>query len=65
MTRLHLLPLQVWQLDLLDTYSVRAFAKAFVNKYSKLDVLVNNAGVSEPGITKVTANSETVESVLY
>jgi NAD(P)-dependent dehydrogenase (short-subunit alcohol dehydrogenase family) len=51
--RLHILLLQVWQLDLLDTNSVRSFAKAFLNKYSKLDILVNNAGVSEPGITKV------------
>jgi NAD(P)-dependent dehydrogenase (short-subunit alcohol dehydrogenase family) len=32
-------------LDLGDKASVRAFAKAFGEKYGKLDVLVNNAGV--------------------
>jgi NADP-dependent 3-hydroxy acid dehydrogenase YdfG len=42
------------RLDLLDTNSVRSFAKAFKSKYNKLDRLINNAGVSEPGITKVS-----------
>jgi NADP-dependent 3-hydroxy acid dehydrogenase YdfG len=51
------------RLDLLDTNSVRSFAKAFKSKYNKLDRLINNAGVSEPGITEVTVTSETVHSV--
>jgi NADP-dependent 3-hydroxy acid dehydrogenase YdfG len=50
----HHLHTQVMRLDLLDTNSVRSFAKAFKSKYNKLDRLINNAGVSEPGITKVT-----------
>lgn len=36
---------QAMKLDLADLASVRAFAEAFAQRYSKLDVLVNNAGV--------------------
>jgi NAD(P)-dependent dehydrogenase (short-subunit alcohol dehydrogenase family) len=37
--------LDVMRLDLGDTASIRAFAEAFRSKYSRLDVLVNNAGL--------------------
>jgi len=36
------------KLDLGSLDSVRAFAKAFKEKYSKLDILINNAGVIFP-----------------
>ena len=32
-------------LDLADLDSVRAFAKAFAEKYDRLDALINNAGI--------------------
>jgi NAD(P)-dependent dehydrogenase (short-subunit alcohol dehydrogenase family) len=38
--------LQVMRLDLASLASVRAFAKEFTEKFSRLDVLVENAGVS-------------------
>ena len=56
--------IQVMRLDLLDTNSVRSFAKAFKSKYNKLDRLINNAGVSEPGITKVYHTS-TLENCTF
>ncbi|MBN1266726.1 MAG: SDR family NAD(P)-dependent oxidoreductase [Anaerolineales bacterium] len=34
-----------WSLDLADLFSVRAFAAGFRDKYSKLDLLFNNAGI--------------------
>lgn len=37
--------LDILQLDLSDLDNVRTFAKNFKNKYLKLDVLINNAGV--------------------
>ncbi len=37
--------LDILQLDLSDLESVRTFAKNFKEKYEKLDVLINNAGV--------------------
>lgn len=36
------------QLDLSSLKSVRAFATAFAEKYSKLDLLINNAGIMMP-----------------
>jgi NAD(P)-dependent dehydrogenase (short-subunit alcohol dehydrogenase family) len=38
--------LAVMPLDLGDFASIRAFARAFTERYSQLDVLVNNAGVT-------------------
>ena len=37
--------LTILQLDLSDLNSVRTFAKNFKSRYSKLDVLINNAGI--------------------
>ena len=44
--------LTVMQLDLADLASVRAFAEAFGREFSKLDLLVNNAGVMVPPFSK-------------
>jgi len=46
--------LRVMALDLGDTQSIRAFAAAFKREYPRLDVLVNNAGLSpaKRGVTK-------------
>ncbi len=41
-------------LDLADLDSVRDFSVAFHSKYSKLDVLINNAGVMYPASREVT-----------
>ena len=40
------------ELDLADLDSVRLFAKAFKEKYNKLDLLINNAGVMTPPYSK-------------
>ena len=37
--------LELMELDLASLASVRAFAKAFLDKHQRLDVLCNNAGV--------------------
>ena len=34
------------QLDLTEQQSVRAFAKSFMTRHDRLDVLVNNAGIN-------------------
>src|SRR5436309_6027519 len=39
-------------LDLADLASVRACAKAFLDRGIPLDVLVANAGLASPGVTK-------------
>jgi len=41
-------------LDLADLDSVQAFSKAFHAKYTKLDILMNNAGVMYPASREVT-----------
>lgn len=41
-------------LDLADLDSVRAFSVAFHAKYSRLDILINNAGVMYPASREVT-----------
>jgi NAD(P)-dependent dehydrogenase (short-subunit alcohol dehydrogenase family) len=40
--------LELMQLDLSDLNSVRSFSEAFHSKYSRLDILMNNAGVMFP-----------------
>lgn len=39
---------EIMKLDLSDFESIKAFAKAYKEKYSRLDVLINNAGVMMP-----------------
>jgi NAD(P)-dependent dehydrogenase (short-subunit alcohol dehydrogenase family) len=43
------------QLDLASQASIRAFAEAFTQRFDRLDVLVNNAGVASPA-HKLTAD---------
>lgn len=40
--------LELMQVDMADLASVRAFAQAFRERFSKLDVLLNNAGLMAP-----------------
>jgi NAD(P)-dependent dehydrogenase (short-subunit alcohol dehydrogenase family) len=44
--------LEVIQLDLADLASIRQFASSFSNKFEHLHILVNNAGVMGPPLTK-------------
>ncbi len=44
--------LEIMQLDLADLDSVRQFAANFASKYQHLNILVNNAGVMGPPLTK-------------
>ncbi len=50
--------LDVMALDLADLDSVRAFAAAFNGKYARLDLLINNAGVMIPPLTKTKQGFE-------
>ncbi|MEP2031376.1 MAG: oxidoreductase [Paracoccaceae bacterium] len=50
--------LDVMLLDLSDLASVRAFAEAFRRRYSKLDVLINNAGIL---LYSAQTNGESIE----
>lgn len=40
------------KLDLNDLFSVKAFAVEVKNKYNYLNIIVNNAGLNNPGVTK-------------
>ncbi len=50
---------EVMQLDLSDLDSVRRFAEAFRTKYSRLDLLINNAGIMVPPYAKTAQGFET------
>lgn len=49
---------EVMELDLASLASVRTFAEAFKAKYGKLDLLINNAGVMIPPLTKTVDGFE-------
>lgn len=53
--------LDLMQLDLADFHSIRKFSEEFHSKYSKLDVLVNNAGVMNPPKREVTKQNFEVQ----
>jgi NAD(P)-dependent dehydrogenase (short-subunit alcohol dehydrogenase family) len=53
--------LDLMQLDLADLHSIRNFSDEFHSKYSKLDVLVNNAGVMNPPKREVTKQNFEVQ----
>ena len=50
--------LDVMQMDLADLKSVRAFTSEFTSKYSRVDVLINNAGVIAPAGLKTVQGFE-------
>jgi NAD(P)-dependent dehydrogenase (short-subunit alcohol dehydrogenase family) len=50
--------LDLIQIDLSELDSVSKFAKTFLAKYTKLDLLINNAGVMIPPYTKTTDGFE-------
>ena len=50
--------LDIIQMDLTDLESVKTFAKNFLEKYDRLDVLMNNAGVMVPPLTKTVDDFE-------
>ncbi len=53
--------LDLMQLDLADFHSIRKFSDEFHSRYSKLDVLVNNAGVMNPPKREVTKQNFEVQ----
>jgi NAD(P)-dependent dehydrogenase (short-subunit alcohol dehydrogenase family) len=50
--------IEVMRLDLQDFESIKAFAEAFKKKYSRLDVLMNNAGIMIPPYKLTSAGVE-------
>lgn len=50
--------LDIIRLDLADLASVREFVEMFNGRYSRLDLLINNAGVMMPPYTKTTDGFE-------
>jgi NAD(P)-dependent dehydrogenase (short-subunit alcohol dehydrogenase family) len=50
--------LEVMELDLANLESVRKFADEFKNKFSRLDLLINNAGVMMPPYSKTADGFE-------
>lgn len=50
--------LKVMDLDLADLKSVKKFAETFKKEYSRLDLLINNAGVMVPPYSKTTDGFE-------
>lgn len=55
----------VEQLDLASLESVRNFSSAFKAKFDKLDVLINNAGLSGIGFQLTKDGFETQFGVMY
>jgi NAD(P)-dependent dehydrogenase (short-subunit alcohol dehydrogenase family) len=53
--------LDLMQLDLADFHAIRSFSAEFHSKYSKLDVLINNAGVMHPPKREVTKQNFEVQ----
>lgn len=57
--------LDIMLLDLGDLHSVRAFAKAYTDKYDRLDLLIANAGLMIPPFSKTKDGFESQFGVNY
>jgi len=57
--------LEILKLDLNSLQSVRDFATAYTNKYDKLDILIENAGIMIPPFSKTEDGFESQMGVNY
>lgn len=57
--------LEIMQLDLGSLKSVREFAEAYIQKYNRLDLLINNAGIMIPPFSKTEDGFESQMGVNY
>ncbi|MDA3867121.1 MAG: oxidoreductase [Salinivirgaceae bacterium] len=57
--------LEVMQLDLSSLKSVREFAETYIDRYDRLDLLINNAGIMIPPFTKTGDGFESQMGVNY
>lgn len=57
--------LTVMELDLMSLKSVRAFAKSFIESHSRLDLLINNAGIMFPPFSITEEGFESQMGVNY
>jgi NAD(P)-dependent dehydrogenase (short-subunit alcohol dehydrogenase family) len=57
--------LEVMELDLSSLKSVRAFAAAYLAKYDRLDLLINNAGIMVPPFSKTEDGFESQMGANY
>lgn len=51
------------QVDLSSQKSIHSFAEAFINKYPRLDVLINNAANFDHSLKKATLTSDGIETI--
>ena len=59
------LDLEIMELDLNSLESVRSFAKSFSDKYERLDILVENAGIMMPPLGRTKEGFESQMGVNY
>jgi NAD(P)-dependent dehydrogenase (short-subunit alcohol dehydrogenase family) len=54
-------PAEIMQLDLASLQSIHRFAEAFTEKYDRLDVLLNNAGIMMPPMSRYDTTEDGFE----